>query len=100
MGSLSASLANSANALRVYEGALAVTENNVTNANTPGYATQVPSLVAQPFNVLNGLPGGVSLGITQDTRDQFAEQGVRTQQSAYSYDQQQVADLGTVQNYF
>jgi flagellar hook-associated protein 1 len=60
----------------------------------------VPTLVAQPFNVITGTPGGVQLGNTQSTRDQFAEQAVRTQQTAYSYDQQQVSDLSTVQNYF
>ncbi|HEX5227573.1 MAG TPA: flagellar hook-associated protein FlgK [Bryobacteraceae bacterium] len=100
MGTLAASLNNAANALHVYEGALDVTQNNVTNANTPGYANQVPTLVAQPFNVLSGSPGGVHLGITENTRDQFAEQSVRTQQSATSYDQQQVSDLSTAQNYF
>jgi flagellar hook-associated protein 1 FlgK len=100
MGSLAASLSNSANALRVYEGALDVTQNNVTNANTPGYATQVATLVAQPFNLATGAPGGVNLGVTENTRDQFAEQSVRTQQAAYSYDQQQVSDLGNAQNYF
>lgn len=100
MGSLAASLTNAANALQVFEGALDVTQNNVTNADTPGYASQVPTLTAQPFNVTTGAPGGVTLGITQSTRDQFAEQAVRTQQTAYSYDQQQVSDLSTAQNYF
>lgn len=100
MGDLAASMINAASALQVFEGALDVTQNNVTNADTPGYATQVPTLVAQPFNVIAGSPGGVALGNTQSTRDQFAEQAVRTQQTAYSYDQQQVSDLSTVQNYF
>lgn len=100
MGDLATSMINAASALQVYEGALDVTQNNVTNANTPGYATQAPTLVAQPFNVLTGSPGGVELGTTQSTRDQFLEQSVRTQQTAYSYDQQQVSDLSTVQNYF
>jgi flagellar hook-associated protein 1 len=100
MGDLAASLINASSALQVYEGALDVTQNNVTNANTPGYANQVATLVAQPFNVKTGAPGGVELGNTQSTRNQFAEQSVRTQQTAVSYDQQQVADLTTAQNYF
>jgi flagellar hook-associated protein 1 len=100
MGNISATLATAANALGVYEGALDVTQNNVTNANTPGYANQVATLVAQPFNVLTGASGGVKLGETQSTRSQFAEQSVRTQQTDYSYDQQQVQDLSTAQNYF
>lgn len=86
--------------MQAFEGALDVTENNVTNANTPGYADQVATLVAQPFDLTTGAPGGVSLGATQSTRDQYAEQSVRTQQTAYSYDQQQVTDLTTAQNYF
>jgi flagellar hook-associated protein 1 len=100
MGNIAATLATAANALQVYEGALDVTQNNVANANTPGYANQVPTLLAQPFNVLTGASGGVTLGTTQSTRDQFAEQSVRTQQTAYSYDQQQVSDLSSAQNYF
>lgn len=100
MGSLAASLINASNALQAYEGALDVTQNNVTNANTPGYANQVATLVAQPFNVKTGSAGGVELGVTESTRDQFAEQAVRTQQTATSYDQQQVTDLSTAQNYF
>ena len=100
MGNIAASLINAASALQVYEGALEVTQNNVTNANTPGYATQLATLVSQPFDVKTGIPGGVSLGLTQSTRDQFAERAVRTQQTASSYDQQQVSDLSAAQNYF
>ena len=59
MGNLMTSLLNSANALQVYEGALAVTQDNVTNANTPGYAKQIATLEAMPFDLTVGLPGGV-----------------------------------------
>ena len=100
MGNLTASLVNASSALEVYEGALDVTQNNVTNANTPGYANQLVTLVAQPFDLATGASGGVTLGTTQSSRSQFAEQAVRTQQTAYSYDQQQVSDLSTAQNYF
>ncbi|HTB18841.1 MAG TPA: flagellar hook-associated protein FlgK [Bryobacteraceae bacterium] len=100
MGSLSTSLINSANALRVYSEALEVVQNNVTNANTPGYASQSATLVAQAFDLNTGAPGGVSLGASQSSRSQFAEQSVRTEQNALAYDQQQVSDLSTAQNYF
>jgi len=100
MGNLSVTLINAANALEVYSDALAVVQNNVTNANTPGYARQVATLVAQPFDLTNGESGGVGLGTTQSSRDQFAEQSVREQQTASGYDQQQVSDLSTAQNYF
>jgi flagellar hook-associated protein 1 FlgK len=100
MGSLSTALINTANALQVYADALDVVQNNVTNANTPGYAAQSPTLVAQPFDLSTGAPGGVSLGPTQSSRNQYAEQSVRSEQTAYSYDQQQVSDLSTAQNFF
>lgn len=100
MGNLTTSLVNAANALQVYGSALDVTENNVTNANSPGYARQLATLVAQPFDLATGAPGGVALGATESSRSQFAEQSVRTQQTASSFDQQKVSDLSTVQNYF
>jgi flagellar hook-associated protein 1 len=100
MGNLTTSLINAGNALQVYESALDVTENNVTNANTPGYARQSATLVAQPFDLTTGAPGGVLLGPTQSSRSQFAEQSVRAEQTANGFDQQKVSDLSTVQNYF
>jgi flagellar hook-associated protein 1 FlgK len=100
MGNLTTSLVNAANALRVYGSALDVTENNVVNANTPGYARQSATLVAQPFDLATGAPGGVVLGPTESSRDQFAEQQVRVEQTASGYDQQKVSDLSTVQDYF
>jgi flagellar hook-associated protein 1 FlgK len=100
MGNLTTSLINSSNALEAYGGALEVIQNNVTNANTPGYANQLVTLVAQPFDLAKGATGGVALGVTQSSRSQFAEQSVRTQQTASAYDQQKVTDLSAAQNYF
>ncbi len=100
MGNLTTSLINAGNALQVYGSALDVTENNVTNANTPGYAEQTATLVARPFDLATGAPGGVMLGPTESSRNQFVEQSVRTQQAASGYDQQKVSDLSTAQNYF
>lgn len=101
MGSgLTTSFINAAGALDAYTGALQVTENNVINANTPGYAKQSVSLEAMAFDLATGMPGGVRLGETQSSRSEFAEQSVRSQQTATQYDQQQVADLTTAQNFF
>jgi flagellar hook-associated protein 1 FlgK len=97
---LLASLLNTANALQVYENALTVTQNNVTNANTPGYAKQRASLEALPLDLSVGLPGGVTLGQTQNSRNGFAEQAVRDQQTALGYYQQKTSDLTPVENYF
>jgi len=100
MGNLSTSFINAAGALDVYASALQVTENNVSNASTPGYARQAAALVAMPFDLATGAPGGVQLGATQNSRSQYAEQAVRTQQTDSAYDQQKVADLGSTQNFF
>src|SRR5579864_8644810 len=100
MGNLLASLLNTANALQVYESALTVTQNNVTNANTPGYAKQRASLEALPLDLSVGLPGGVTLGRTQNSRNGFAEQAVRDQQTALGYYQQKTSDLTPLENYF
>lgn len=100
MGNLITSLLNSAQALQVYEQAMNVTENNVINANTPGYAKQVMTFVAQPFDISVGLPGGVVAGNTQNTRDAYAEEAVRSEQSAYNYSNQEVTDLTPVQSTF
>jgi flagellar hook-associated protein 1 FlgK len=100
MGNLIASLLNSAQALQVYEKAMNLTENNVINSNTPGYAKQVMTFQSQPFDVSVGLPGGVTAGQAHNTRDAYAEQAVRSEQSTYSYSQQKVADLTPVQSTF
>jgi flagellar hook-associated protein 1 FlgK len=100
MGNLTVSLINAATALQVYTAALDVTQNNVTNANTPGYAKQLATLEAQPFDLSTGAPGGVNLGPTQSSRNQFAEQSVRDQQTNNAYQQQKVSDLSAAQNFF
>ena len=81
MGSLTASLLSAAGALQVYDGVFATIQNNVTNANTPGYAEQDPSLVALPFDPGTGLSGGVGAGPLLSTRSEYLEQSVRDQQS-------------------
>jgi flagellar hook-associated protein 1 FlgK len=100
MGNLLTSLLNSSNALMVYNRALETTENNVTNANTPGYARQIQGLSALPFDPSAGLPGGVGSGPTESTRSAFAEQSVRDQQSQSGLHQQVASDLNQLQGFF
>src|SRR5882724_2883224 len=68
MGSLSIALLNSAQAQRTFSRALSVIQTNVSNVNAPGYATQTPQFLNQPFNPDIGLPGGVAFGQLQDSR--------------------------------
>src|SRR5579862_2284113 len=100
MGSLTASLLSAAGALQVYDGVFATIQNNVTNANTPGYAEQDPSLVALPFDPGTGLSGGVGAGPLLSTRSEYLEQSVRDQQSQLASAQQTAGDLGQVQPLF
>ncbi len=100
MGNLLTSLLNNAGALKVFEQAMTVTENNVTNAHTPGYVRQSMSFEAAPFDLTVGLPGGVFAGPVQSSRDAFAEQAVRDQQSATGFYQQKSSDLTPVETYF
>jgi len=51
MSNLMASMATAGNALDVYQQALTVVQNNITNSSTPGYATQSLNMVAQPLDV-------------------------------------------------
>ena len=79
MGTLFANLNSSANALAAFQRSLEVAQNNVSNASTAGYAKQLPTLNALPFDLQSGLLGGVQSGAPQSTRDEFLEQGVRYQ---------------------
>lgn len=100
MGNLLTSLLNSANALGVYNQALETTENNVVNASTPGYARQVQTLTALPFDPSSGIPGGVGAGPVISTRNAFAEQGVQAQQSQAGLQKQLSTDLSQLESYF
>jgi flagellar hook-associated protein 1 len=96
MGSLFTSLLNSAGALQVYGREFNAVENNITNANTPGYARQDLPMEAMPFDPANGIPGGVAAGPLQNSRSDYLEQSVRNQQQQLGFAQQRVQDLGQV----
>ncbi len=100
MGSLFTTLETAANSLSVFSQGLQVTEDNVANASTPGYARQSLSIESLPLDVTAGLPGGVLTAGTQSSRDLSAEQNVRTQQSSLGLATEQANDLGALQPYF
>jgi flagellar hook-associated protein 1 FlgK len=79
MGGLLGSLNSSLQALRTFQTALEVSQNNVANVSTPGYAKQVATFEAMPFELGTGLMGGVESGPTQSTQNEYANQAVRTQ---------------------
>jgi flagellar hook-associated protein 1 FlgK len=100
MGNLMASLLASANAMRTFERGMGVVENNVTNVSTPGYAKQRLTLLAQPFEIETGLPGGVTLDEAQSLRSEYAERTVRQYVGSQGRYSQQATDLGRVEMLF
>ncbi|HTW66619.1 MAG TPA: flagellar hook-associated protein FlgK [Bryobacteraceae bacterium] len=99
MGSLFSALTAAGQSLQAFEQAINVTQNNVTNANSPGYAEQVPQLISQPFQDGTGLAGGVQEQ-TQDTRDSYADTAVQQQLSLQGMYQQLQTTLAPLQNVF
>ena len=100
MANLLSSLLNSSTALSAYEQVLAVTQNNVANASTPGYAKQTLMLEAMPLDLALGSAGGVRPGQIQSSRDQYAEQAVRRQTVGEGQAQQNVNSLTALQSQF
>ena len=100
MGGLFSSLNTSLEALRSLQSALAVTQNNVSNANTPGYARQIALLESQPFNLSAGMAGGVQFGGTQSTQNEYLNQAVRTQLSGQGYFTGESNPLASIQSLF
>ncbi len=50
MGGLSGALLSSANSIDVFSRVFQTIENNISNANTPGYAKQDQLLLSLPFD--------------------------------------------------
>lgn len=100
MSNLLTSLVNSATALRVFERVLVVSQNNVANVSTPGYAAQRLSLLATDFQPELGLVGGVRAGEIQSARSEYAEQAVRRQSQSLGFFDQTVASLAPLEAAF
>ena len=100
MANLLSSLISSSNALSAYDEVLKVTQNNVVNASTPGWAKQTLPLVAQQVDLQFGSYGGVTTGKLQSSRSEYAEQAVREQNSGLGKDQQLVNSLNSLQSLF
>ncbi len=100
MGNLLVSLANSTAALRVFERQLNVIQNNVTNANTPGYVKQIQTTMALPFDPDVGIPGGTKPAPLIDSRSDFLEGNVRRQASSEAFYEQKTKNLGQLESTF
>lgn len=100
MGGLFGALSSSLDALRSFQTALQVSQNNVGNASTPGYARQVMNFEAQSFDPANGSTGGVSTGPLQSTQDEYTNQAVRSQLEMQGNFTAQSGALGPIQPLF
>ena len=75
MGSLSGSLSIALQGLTADQGAVAITTNNIANANTPGYDRQVPVFEENPA-LLGGsvqFGDGVTLAQAQTISDNILQ---------------------------
>jgi flagellar hook-associated protein 1 FlgK len=100
MSNLLASFGVSGHTLDVFQQALTVVQNNVSNSSTPGYAKQQLNLEAMPFDITQGLVGGVAARGLQDSRDQYAEEAVQGQTQALGQYTAQAQGTNTIQGFF
>src|SRR5712691_6454507 len=101
MSNLLSSLATAGSALDVYQRALDVVQNNITNSTTPGYAKQSLNLEARSFDIAGGLAGGVAAHGLSSARDEYAEEEVRRQlqlQGRYEMQAQGTASIESLFN--
>ncbi len=90
----------SAGTLDAFSRELEVTQNNVSNASTPGYAAQVSLVTALPFDAVDGPVGGVTFSGTLSLRNEASERFVQQQNSDLGSAQSQVASLTALQPSF
>jgi flagellar hook-associated protein 1 FlgK len=93
-------LRSAATGLEVLQDSALASQNNVSNASTPGYAKQSATVVALPFNPDQGLVGGVRSGSLQSSRDEYAEQSVRQAQSSLSGSQATANQMSALESTF
>ena len=100
MSNLLASLGSTASALDVLQQALGVVQNNVSNASTPGYASQQLNIEAAPLDIVAGAGGGLTAGGLNSSRDNFADTSVQQQLQALGLYTAQTQSTGTIQSLF
>ena len=100
MGTVFTALRTAGQSLDVLQQAIGVIQNNVSNANAPGYVTQTLNLVSEPFNLQQGVLGGVTAGAVQSARNVYAEHAVWTANASVGLATQQSTNLSQLQSYF
>jgi flagellar hook-associated protein 1 len=100
MSSLMASLSVTAGALNAFSQSLETIQNNIANAQTPGYAAQSMPLDALPFDPSTGNVGGVTAGQVVSSRNEYDEQALRNQTILLGAANQSVNSLTEMQSLF
>jgi flagellar hook-associated protein 1 len=100
MGSLFSALSSAGQSLQAFEQAIDVVQNNVTNANSPGYADQVPELMSESYQATTGVVSGGIQEVTQDTRSTYADTAVQQQLSLQGMYQQLQTSLTPLESVF
>jgi flagellar hook-associated protein 1 len=100
MSNLFATLRTASDMLEVYQKGLQVVQNNIGNANTPGYARRRMPLVAQRFEPDAGIAGGVRAGPLENARNALAERIVQRQMERLGYAGAQAELLGGIEGAF
>jgi flagellar hook-associated protein 1 FlgK len=89
----------SSQSLAAYQKAINISQNNVNNAYTAGYAAQIVDFSALSFDARSGLAGGVtSSGVS--TRSVYLDESVRTQLANLGSSQQRAESLTGIQSSF
>ncbi|MFL6414944.1 MAG: flagellar hook-associated protein FlgK [Bryobacteraceae bacterium] len=93
MSSLFATLQNAASTLNVFDKAIGVVQNNVSNSSTPGYAVQ-------QVNLVDTLLGGVASGPIGNSRSDAAEQSVWNRNAPLGAAMAEASNLASIQSQF
>jgi flagellar hook-associated protein 1 FlgK len=102
--SLNASLSIAVQSLNAASGALQATNNNIANANTPGYTREVPVLQSNAPISISGsnatVGDGVNLLKFQSVRDELLQTQIRQETSSQSGANAQLASLQQIEPVF
>lgn len=97
MGSLFGSLIGASSALKAFEKGISNTQNNVVNANTPGFAKQRMIFEAERFEPERNINGGVKSKGLYSYRDAFSESNVQRRTSQAAVEQQRTSSLRSLE---
>lgn len=100
MANILGSLSAAARTLGAFQQGLAVTQNNIGNASTPGFARQRAIFEALPFVVSGGQSGGVAVNRIESIRDKFLDFQVVAALQRKVYSEKLAQTLGAIEPSF